>query len=186
MTKIDNAKIIILATDGFEQVELTTPQEKLREAGAEIHVASPDGENIAGWYFDKWGDETKVDMKIADVDVASYDAMVLPGGQINPDVLRTKPEAVSKIKDFAATGKPLAAICHAPWLLIEAGLVAGKRLTSFNSIRTDLKNAGAEAVDEEVAIDGNLITSRNPDDLPAFVDAIVDAVARDRDARNAA
>ncbi len=186
MASIAGAKIIIIASDGFEQVELTTPLNDLREAGAEVHVASPDGQAIKGWYFDRWGDDTPADLKIADVDVGSYDAMVLPGGQINPDVLRTDADAVQKIKDFAATGKPLAAICHAPWLLIEAGLVEGKRLTSFTSIRTDLKNAGAEPVEEEVAKDGNLITSRNPDDLPAFVKAIVDAVASDRDARDAA
>lgn len=115
-------------------------------------------------------------MKIADVTLSDYDAMVLPGGQINPDVLRTNEDAVGKIRDFAGTGKPLAAICHAPWLLIEADLVRGKRLTSYHSIRTDLKNAGAEAVDEQVAQDGNLITSRNPDDLDAFCRAIIDAV----------
>ncbi len=186
MANIDNAKIVILATDGFEQVELTTPQEKLRQAGAQIHVASPDGQAIKGWYFDRWGDDVTVDKKIADVNVEDYDAMVLPGGQINPDVLRADADAVQKIKDFAATGKPLAAICHAPWLLIEADLVRGKRLTSFSSIRTDLRNAGADVVDEMVAQDGNLITSRNPDDLDAFVSAIVDAVAQSRSDRNAA
>lgn len=186
MAKIDNTKIIILASDGFEQVELTTPQQKLRDAGAEIHVASPDGNDITGWYFDRWGDETKVDMKIEDVDVTAYDAMVLPGGQINPDVMRGNPDVVRKIKDFAATGKPLAAICHAPWLLIEADLVRGKRLTSFHTIRTDLKNAGAKAVDEQVAKDGNLITSRNPDDLDAFVGAIVDAISGQDAGRGAA
>ena len=181
MPSIDNTKIVIVASDGFEQVELTTPQKQLRDAGATIHVATPDGGPIKGWYFDKWGDETIGDLKIEDIDVAAYDAMVLPGGQINPDVLRANAGAVQKIKDFAATGKPLAAICHAPWLLIEADLVRGKRLTSFKSIRTDLKNAGAEAVDEQVAQDGNLITSRNPDDLDAFCKAIVDAVSDNRD-----
>ncbi len=186
MAKIDGAKIIIIASDGFEQVELTTPQKDLREAGAEVHVASPDGQAVKGWYFDRWGDDVAADLKIADIDVEDYDAMVLPGGQINPDVLRADADAVQKIKDFAATGKPLAAICHAPWLLIEADLVRGKRLTSFKSIRTDLRNAGAEPVEEEVATDGNLITSRNPDDLPAFGQAIVDAVASDRTARDAA
>lgn len=184
MAQIENARIAILATDGFEQVELTTPRDKLAEAGAEVHVASPDGAAITGWYFDRWGDEVAVDGKIADLDPSDYDAMVLPGGQINPDVMRGKPEVVQKIRDFAETGKPLAAICHAPWLLIEADLVRGKRLTSYSSLRTDLRNAGAEVVDEPVARDGNLITSRNPDDLDAFVEAIIEAVrtGRTRDA----
>lgn len=181
MPSIDNAKIVIVATDGFEQAELTTPQKQLTEAGATVHVATPDGSDIKGWDKDHWGEETKADLKIEDIDVATYDAMVLPGGQINPDVLRADAGAVQKIKDFAATGKPLAAICHAPWLLIEADLVRGKRLTSYNSIRTDLKNAGAEVVDEEVATDGNLITSRNPGDLDAFCKAITKAVSANRD-----
>ncbi len=176
MPSIDNAKIIIIASDGFEQVELTTPKQQLEEAGATVHVATPDGNDITGWYFDKWGDKTAADLKIADVSIQDYDAMVLPGGQINPDVLRADETAVGKIRDFAGTGKPLAAICHAPWLLIEADLVRGKRLTSFKSIRTDLRNAGAEPVEQAVAIDGNLITSRNPDDLDAFCKAIIDAV----------
>ncbi len=186
MAQIENARIVILASDGFEQVELTTPQEKLAKAGAEVHVASPDGQAIKGWYFDRWGDDVAADRKIADIDVEAYDAMVLPGGQINPDVLRADSQAVEKIRAFADTGKPLAAICHAPWLLIEADLVRGKRLTSYPSIRTDLRNAGAEVVDEQVAQDGNLITSRNPDDLDAFVDAIIEAVRRARADRDAA
>ena len=186
MSRIDNARIAIFASDGFEQVELTTPQDELKAAGAAVTVASPDGKNIKGWYFDKWGDETIADARIEDIDPAEFDALVLPGGQINPDQMRAIPEVVDKIRAFAKTGKPVAAICHAPWLLIEAGLVEGKRLTSFKSIRTDLKNAGADAVDEQVAIDGNLITSRNPDDLTAFVEAIVDAVSTARQNEKAA
>lgn len=176
MARIENAKIVILASDGFEQSELVEPKKQLERAGATVHVATPDGADIKGWDGDDWGDTTKADMAITDVDIDTYDAMVLPGGQINPDVLRTNQDAVSRIRSFGQSGKPLAAICHAPWLLIEAGLANGKRLTSYTSIRTDLKNAGADAVDEPVAKDGNLITSRNPDDLDAFCQAIVDAV----------
>ncbi|MBJ3762796.1 type 1 glutamine amidotransferase [Maribius pontilimi] len=176
MPTIDGAKIIILASDGFEQSELTEPKKQLEAAGATVHVATPDGADIKGWDVTDWGDTVKADKAIADVDIDDYHAMVLPGGQINPDVLRVNEDAVGRIKAFGDSGKPLAAICHAPWLLIEAGLVAGKRLTSYKSIRTDLANAGATAVDEPVAQDANLITSRNPDDLDAFCQAIIDAV----------
>ena len=176
MPSIDNAKILIVATNGFEQAELVQPRDNLAKAGATVHVASPDGGEIRGWDKTDWGETVQVDMKIADAKIDDYDALVLPGGQINPDTLRADADVVRKIADFAATGKPVAAICHAPWLLIEAGLVSGKRLTSFKSMRTDLKNAGAEVVDEEVAQDGNVITSRNPGDVDAFSKAIVAAV----------
>lgn len=132
--------------------------------------------DITGWDEDDWGDEIEVDLKISDVHIDNYDALILPGGQINPDLLRVDDDAVALIRDFAATGKPVAAICHAPWLLIEAGLAKGRRLTCYKSIRTDVANAGAEVVDEAVVIDGNIITSRCPDDLPAFCDAIVEAL----------
>ncbi len=176
MPSISDAKILIIATSGFEQSELVEPRDQLSSAGATVHVASPDGNDIKGWDGDDWGDTVKVDLAFDKVDAAQYDALVLPGGQINPDILRTMPEIVAFVRDFAHSGKPLAAICHAPWLLIEAGVVEGKRLTSYNSIRTDLANAGAEVVDEEVARDGNLITSRNPGDLDAFCKAIIEAV----------
>ena len=178
MDRIDTARIAIFATDGFEQSELTTPKNDLTDAGATVTVATPDGSSIKGWDGDDWGDVTAADARIEDIDIADFDALVLPGGQINPDLLRAMPAVVDKIRAFADSGKPVAAICHAPWLLIEAGVVEGRRMTSFNSIRTDLKNAGADVVDEEVVTDGNVITSRNPGDLPAFVRAIVDAVTR--------
>ena len=173
-------RILIMATDGFEQSELEVPLERLQAAGADVDVASLDAGDITGWDEDDWGDDVAVDLKIADADVVDYDALVLPGGQINPDLLRVDDSAVALIRDFAKAGKPIAAICHAPWLLIEAGLAKGKRMTSYKSIRTDVTNAGAQFVDEAVVIDGQIITSRCPDDLPAFCDAIIDALADKR------
>ncbi len=173
-------RILIMATDGFEQSELEVPLERLQDAGADVDIASLQLGDITGWDGDDWGDEVEVDLKIGDVKVDDYAALVLPGGQINPDLLRVDDAAVALIRDFAAAGKPVAAICHAPWLLIEAGLARGKRLTSYKSIRTDVVNAGADFVDEAVVVDGNIITSRCPDDLPGFCDAIVAALAERR------
>lgn len=175
---LSERRILIMATDGFEQSELEVPLKRLGAEGAEVDVASIGTDDITGWDKDDWGDEVAVDLKISDAIVDNYDALVLPGGQINPDLLRVEPDAVALIKDFAAAGKPVAAICHAPWLLAEAGLAKGRRMTSYRSIRTDIANAGAEVFDEAVVVDGNIITSRCPDDLPAFCDAIIDAVAR--------
>lgn len=177
MARIDGAMILIMASDGFEQSELEVPRDRLREMGATVHVATPDGDAIRGWEQNDWGREAQADLQIADAEPDAYDAIVLPGGQINPDVLRANDAAVSLISAFAEAHKPIAAICHAPWLLIEAGLAAGRRMTSYGSIRTDLRNAGAEVVDEAVVVDGGLITSRSPEDLEAFVGAIADAVA---------
>lgn len=174
---LTSRRILIMAADGFEQSELEVPLERLQDAGANIDIASIEMGDITGWDDDDWGDEIEVDLKISDVDIDDFDALVLPGGQINPDLLRANEAAVSLIRDFAATGKPVAAICHAPWLLIEAGLANGRRLTCYKSIRTDVANAGATVVDEAVVVDGNIITSRCPDDLPAFCDAIIEALA---------
>ncbi|MDR7060541.1 MULTISPECIES: type 1 glutamine amidotransferase domain-containing protein [unclassified Sphingopyxis] len=185
MTKdniLAGCRILIIAADGFEQSELEVPLQRLEDAGAEVEIASIDDDDITGWDEDDWGDEVEVDLKIADVDTDRYDALVLPGGQINPDLLRVEDKAISIIRAFSGAGKPVAAICHAPWLLVEAGLASGKRMTSYKSIRTDVANAGAQVVDESVVVDGNIITSRCPDDLPDFCDAIVAAVA-DRRAR---
>jgi protease I len=180
MTDIKSAKILILATDGFEQSELMVPLEKLREAGATVEVASPDGRPIRGWNEKDWGERVDADRRIAEVDPAAYDALVLPGGQINPDVLRVDADAMRVVKAMVSSGKTVAAICHAPWLLVEAGAVRGKRVTSYKSIRTDVENAGGRWVDEAVVTDGGLITSRNPGDLPAFVSKIIEEVEEGR------
>jgi protease I len=177
--QLDGKKIAILATDGFEQVELTEPKQNLEKAGATTTVLSVEKtpKEIKGWKFTDWGDKVKVDALVAEADPGEFDALVLPGGQINPDKLRMDQDAVSFVKRFAQTGKPIAAICHGPWLLVEADLVRGKTVTSWPSIRTDLKNAGANVVDQEVVQDGQFITSRKPDDIPAFSEKIIEAVS---------
>jgi len=170
-------KVLILATDGFEQSELTGPKQALEDAGIETTVASPHDGEIKGWDKTDWGDSVKVDATLDQVSVDEFDALVLPGGQINPDKLRLEDKAVSLVQQFAESGKPVAAICHGPWLLVEADVVDGRTVTSWPSIRTDLRNAGAEVVDEQVVVDGNFITSRKPDDIPAFSKALIEALA---------
>ncbi|WP_017672543.1 type 1 glutamine amidotransferase domain-containing protein [Blastomonas sp. AAP53] len=177
-------RICILATHGFEQSELIQPRDDLKGAGATVTIVSPESGEIRGWKGDDWGQSVSVDAPLDGAKAEDFDALVLPGGQINPDLLRVDETAMALITSFADAGKPIAAVCHAPWLLIEAGLVEGKTLTCYNSIRTDLKNAGANYVDQEVAVDGNLITSRNPDDLPAFGEAIAKMVSEMADARS--
>jgi protease I len=151
---------MIIATDGFEQSELQKPKANLEAAGFETVVVSPEDGEIKGWQHDHWGDPTKVDLTLDEAEAADFDALLLPGGQMNPDALRMEDKAVQLVKDFCQAGKPVAAICHGPWLLVEAGVVKGKTVTGWPSIRTDLENAGANVVDQEVATDGNLITSR--------------------------
>ena len=168
--------ILIIATDGFEQSELMEPQRLLEEAGAQTVVASLQAGAIKGWNDKDWGDSVTVDRLIADVAADDYAALLLPGGQMNPDILRMDKDVIRLVRDFAAAAKPIAAICHAPWLLIEADIVKGKVVTAWPSVRTDLANAGATVVDQQVAVDGNLITSRKPDDIPAFTAALIDAV----------
>lgn len=166
--------VLILATDGFEQSELMQPKANLEDAGIKTTVVSLESGEIKGWNDGNWGDSVSVDITLDEIENCSgYDALLLPGGQINPDILRMNDRAVALVKDFDMAGKPIAAICHAPWLLVEADIVKGKTVTSWPSVRTDLKNAGANVVDSEVAQDGNLITSRNPDDIPAFSDALI-------------
>ena len=171
-------RIAILATDGFEQVELTEPRKALDKAGATTEVVSLKSGEIKGWKSREWGDTVKVDKTLDQAKVQDYDALLLPGGVMNPDHLRMEPKAVQFVKDFVGTGRPVAAICHAPWTLVEAGVVKGKTLTSWPSVKTDLKNAGANWVDKEVVTDGQFISSRKPDDIPAFSQALIEALGR--------
>lgn len=158
----------ILATNGFEQDELLSPLEALRDAQADVKIVSPAKDQIKGWDYTDWGKKVKVDVPLEKARPEDFDALVLPGGVINPDHLRREASAVQFVKAFFQTGKPVAAICHGPQMLIEADVVRGRKLTSFASIKTDLKNAGAQWVDQEVVVDNGLVTSRSPDDLPAF------------------
>ena len=173
-------RIAILATDGFEQAELTEPRKTLDQAGAATEVVSPRSGEIRGWKNKEWGDRIKVDKPLDQARAQDYDALLLPGGVMNPDHLRMDPKAVNFVKEFVATGRPVAAICHGPWTLVEAGVVRGKTLTSWPSLRTDLKNAGANWVDKEVVTDGQFVTSRKPEDIPAFSQAIIEAVGSEQ------
>jgi protease I len=165
---LQGKKVAILVTDGFEQSELLEPRKALDEAGATTMVVSPNEGKVKGWNHKEWGNEIPVDVTLASAKAEDFDALLLPGGVMNPDQLRMKPEAVRFVKHFADAGKPVAAICHGPWTLLEAGGVGGHTLTSWPSLKTDLKNAGAIWVDKEVVSDKNLVTSRKPDDIPAF------------------
>jgi protease I len=160
--------VAILLTDGFEQVEMTSPRQALQDAGAKAVLVSPKDETVKGWKHIEWGDLFPVDVRLAAADPADFDALMLPGGVINPDALRINPTAIEFIKAFFAARKPVAAICHGPWTLIEANAVRGREMTSWKSIKTDLQNAGARWVDREVVVDDRVVTSRSPDDLPAF------------------
>jgi protease I len=175
--QLEGKKIAILATNGFEQSELMDPKKGLEEAGAKVMVLSLKSGEIKGWDHTNWGKSVKVDGLVKDAKPDQFDALVLPGGQMNPDVLRMDSAAVTFVRTFVESGKPVAAICHAPWLLIEAAVVKGRTMTSWLSLHTDLKNAGAHWVDEPVVTDGNLITSRKPEDIPGFVRAIIEAVS---------
>ncbi|MES2491990.1 MAG: type 1 glutamine amidotransferase domain-containing protein [Pseudomonadota bacterium] len=169
-------RVLILATDGFEQSELVEPRRALEAAGIETVLASPKSGEIRGWNNADWGDRIKVDAALSEVGAEDFDALLLPGGQMNPDALRLDDEVIGLIADFDDAGKPIAAICHGPWLLVEADIVDGRAVTGWPSIRTDLENAGAQVFDEEVIIDGNLITSRKPEDIPAFSRALIEAL----------
>jgi protease I len=160
--------VAILATDGFEQVELTAPRKALTEAGATTSVVSPKPDKIRGWKFTDWGDELPVDVPLNEARPDQFDALLLPGGVMNPDHLRMDQQAVQFARAFFDANKPVAAICHGPWTIIEAGVARGRRIASWPSLKTDLRNAGAEWVDQEVMVDGNLVSSRKPDDIPAF------------------
>lgn len=166
--KLKGFRVAILVENGFEQEELTEPQKALHEAGAITDIVSPAGETVKGWQHKEWGDVFDVDVSLDDADADNYDALLLPGGVMNPDKLRINGTAREFVRGFFAKGKPVAAICHAPWTLIDAGVVYGRKLTSYPSLQTDLRNAGAFWEDSEVVVDNGLVTSRNPDDIPAF------------------
>jgi protease I len=176
--QLQGKTIAILAADGVEKVELEHPREVLRQAGARVEVLSlKTGEIQAREHDLEPAGTFSVDRAVSDVSVDEFDGLVLPGGTVNPDKLRKDETAVAFVRDFVGSGKPVAAICHGPWTLVEAGVVAGRTLTSYPSIRTDLRNAGARVVDEEVVVDGNVITSRSPSDLPAFCSALIEQLA---------
>lgn len=163
-----NRKVAILMTDGFEEVEFTEPNKALRDAGATVTVITPGKKQAKAWAKTDWGDTYSADLALEDAKCEDFDALMLPGGVMNPDNLRTNMAAVHFVSDFIKTKKPLAAICHAPQLLTETGLISGMTMTSYPSVQTDLKNAGAKWVDQEVVVDSGIVTSRKPDDLPAF------------------
>jgi protease I len=182
MARLEGMKVAILVAEGFEQVELTEPRKALDEAGAQTFIVSPAKGEVQGWkHFDK-ADKFKVDVPLEQANPADFDALQLPGGVANPDQLRTNPEAVRFVRAFFDAGKPVAVICHGPWTLIDAGVVKGRTLTSWPSLRTDLTNAGAKWVDQEVVVDNGLVTSRKPDDLPAFNNKMVEEFAEGRHA----
>lgn len=180
MTNLNGKKIAILVTDGFEQIELTEPKKALEQAGAETQIVSLKSGQVRGWNHTEWGDKFDVDVLIDNASPKNYDGLLLPGGVMNPDKLRRDQRVLSFVKTFFDDSKPVAAICHGPWTLIDAGVVRGRKLTSYESIQTDLKNAGAKWADEEVIVDKGLITSRKPDDIPAFNNRMIEEFARGR------
>jgi len=186
MQKLNGKKVAILVEDGFEQVELTSPKQALEEAGATTHIISPKRDKVKGWEHTQWGQEFPVDVAIEQANASEYDALLLPGGVMNPDKLRTNKQAVQFVHSFFDQQKPVAAICHGPWMLVEADVVNGRKVTSYPSIQTDLKNAGANWVDQEVVVDQGLVTSRKPDDLPAFNRKMVEEIAEGRHERQRA
>jgi protease I len=186
MQTLNGKKVAILVEDGFEQIELTSPKQALEQAGATTHIISPKRDKVKGWDETKWGQEFPVDTSIEQANANNYDALLLPGGVMNPDKLRINKSAVQFVRSFFDQGKPVAAICHGPWPLIEANVVKGRKMTSYPSLQSDLKNAGANWVDQEVVVDQGLVTSRNPDDLPAFNRKMIEEVAEGQHERQRA
>jgi protease I len=174
MPDIKGLKVAILVTHGFEQVELVEPRKALDEAGAKTSVVSPKSGTVRGWNHTEWGDQLKVDVPLEGASAEQFDALLLPGGVINPDKLRMEPKAVQFVKSFFESNKPVAAICHGPWTIIEAGQAKGRKIASWPSLKTDLRNAGAEWMDQAAVRDGNLVSARKPDDLPPFIKAMIE------------
>ena len=177
--QLNGKRVAILVANGFEQVELTGPKEALEAAGAETEIISPVEKKVRGWEGEDedWGSKFKVDVPLADATARNYDALLLPGGVMNPDKLRLEPQAIEFIRQFVSSGKPVGAICHGPWTLIDAGAVRGRRMTSYPSIKTDLINAGANWVDAEVVVDNGIVTSRKPADIPAFNRKLIEEIS---------
>lgn len=176
--KLNGMKVAILAENGFEQSELLEPKKALEQVGVQTFVISPQQDQITGWQMKNWGKEIPVDVALAKAKPDDYDALLLPGGVMNPDKLRTLPEAVEFVRHFINQNKPVAAICHGPWMLVEAGAVKNRMVTSWPSLRTDILNAGGHWVDQEVVVDGNIVTSRKPDDIPAFNDQMLSLLSK--------
>ena len=174
---IKGKKVAIITENGFEEIELTNPKKALEEAGVTVHIVSPQKDKVKAWDHDHWSGELPVDVQVADANVEDYDMLIIPGGVINPDKMRTEVDAVSFVQQFLEAGKPVAAICHGPQLLIETGMISGRKMTSYHSIKTDLINAGAIWEDKEVVVDNGLVTSRSPKDLEAFNRKVLEELA---------
>lgn len=185
MSGLDGKRVAILVEEGFEEVEMTAPREALRKAGARAEVVSPAGKSVRSWRHTEWGEDYDVDVPLDGADPNSYDALLLPGGVMNPDKLRMNSKAVDFVKAFFRENKPVAAICHGPWMLVEAGAVSGKTLTSWPSLQTDIRNAGGNWVDREVVNFNGLVTSRKPADIPAFNEKMVEEFAEGRHVKRA-
>jgi protease I len=174
---INGKKVAIITENGFEEVELTSPKKALEEAGAIVHIVSPQNDKVKAWDHDHWSGEVNVDMHVSEVNIENYDMLIIPGGVINPDKMRTDVDCVSLVQQFLEAGKPVAAICHGPQLLIETGMISGRKMTSYHSIKTDLINAGVIWEDKEVVVDNGIVTSRSPKDLEAFNSKIIEELA---------
>ena len=185
MESLSGVRVAILVENGFERVEMTEPRKALDQAGAKTQIVSPRPEKVRGWEFTEWGDEFPVDVPLDRADARDFDALLQPGGVLSPDTLRMNPAAVAFEKSFFDAGKPVAAICHGPWMVIETGAARGRRIAAWPSLKTDLRNAGAQWMDEEVVVDGNLVSSRNPDDIPAFNREMIKLFGRPRRAPEA-
>ena len=179
-SELRGKRIAALVDDGFEQSELLEPRKALQDAGATVDIVSPQASEVKGWKHTDWGEKVKVDRQLDTAKADDYDALLLPGGVMNPDKLRMNPTAVQFVKAFVDSGRPIAAICHAPWTLIETGATKGRKMTSWPSLRSDLRNAGANWVDQEVVVDNGLVTSRKPDDIPAFNKKMIEEFAEGR------